>query len=83
MRKDTRTQYFYFLYVFLKIVGNELHWTILLDTYLDLLLPFKWNWIRLGPEQLFLNTKNAYTFFYKNKPYKNNEAEIGQKIRIH
>ena len=22
-----------------------------------------------------------YTFFYKNKLYKNNEAEIGQKIR--
>ena len=35
--------------MFMGITGKERHWTTLLDTDLDLLLPLKWNEIRLGP----------------------------------
>ena len=42
-RVGTRRQYFYFLNVFLGITDKERHWTTILDTDLDLLLPFKRN----------------------------------------
>ena len=38
--------FFYFLYEFLEIIGWKRHWTTILDTDLDSLLPFKWNWMR-------------------------------------
>ena len=45
-----RQFFFYFLYIFLEIIDWKLHWTAILDTDLDSLLPFKWNWMRLTPE---------------------------------
>ena len=49
-RIEAKRQYFYFLYIFLGITDWKRHWTTLLDTDLDSLLPFKWNWIRLASE---------------------------------
>ena len=45
-----RDNFFYFLYKFLEIIDWKRHWTTILDTDLDSLLPFKWNWMRLTPE---------------------------------
>ena len=47
---ETKRQYFYFLRIFIGIIGWKWHWKTLLDTDLDSLLPFKWKWIRLTPE---------------------------------
>ena len=47
---EVKRQYFYFLYIFLGTIGWKRHWATLLDTGFDLLLPDKWNWIRLKPE---------------------------------
>ena len=49
-RIEPKRQYFYFLYIFLGIIGWKQHWETLLYTDLDSLLPFKWNWIRLTPD---------------------------------
>ena len=40
-----KRQYLYSLYIFLGIIGWKRHWTIPCDTDLNLLLPFKWNWL--------------------------------------
>ena len=47
---EAKRQYFYFLYIFLGIIGWKRHWATLLDTDMDSLLPFTWNWIRLTSE---------------------------------
>ena len=47
---EAKRQYFYFMYTFLGIVGWKRHWATLLDTDLDWLLHFKWNWIRMTTE---------------------------------
>ena len=49
-RIEAKRQYFHFLYKFLGINGWKQHWKTILDTDLDLLLPFKWYWIRLTPD---------------------------------
>ena len=45
-----KRQIFNFLYKFLGITYWKRHWTTILDTDLDALLPFKWIWTRLTPE---------------------------------
>ena len=47
---EAKRQYFYFMYTFLGIAGWKRHWATLLDTDLDWLLHFKWNWIRMTTE---------------------------------
>ena len=47
---EAKRQIFKFLYKFLGITYWKRHWTTILDTDLDALLPFKWIWIRLTPE---------------------------------
>ena len=48
---EAKRQFFLnFLSKFLGIIDWKRHWTTILDTDLDPLLPFKWKWIRLTPE---------------------------------
>ena len=57
-RIEGKRQFFFnFLYKFIGIIDWKRHWETTLDTDLDPLLPFKWTWIRLTPEQPFLDTK--------------------------
>ena len=48
---EAMKKYICFLYTFLGIIGWKQNRTTLLDSdFLDSLLPFKWNWIRLAHE---------------------------------
>ena len=46
MNRGKETIFFNFLYKYLEIIDCKRHWTTILDTDLDSLLPFKWNCMR-------------------------------------
>ena len=61
-RVEVRRPYFYFLYIFLGIIGWKRYWATLLDTDLDSLLPYNYLTLLVTTLALgFSHTKHCLT----------------------
>ena len=60
MNRGKETFLFYFLCICPEIIGWKRYWTTILDTDLDSLVPFKWNWMRQNVPNVATNTINIW-----------------------